>query len=185
MTSYKFRVISKNRNRWTFPGNCMKQRWMRHKAQCTKFWASEALTCWLMMVIIVSRRTMGVSSCPHPSMAFLAISTKHFTWPQVVGSRFLGCFTAFVNVMMLPLVGPVRVVPYGFQWQDLQWFGFWQAWASLLLHHVGLLHLMVDGLHGSSQTMRVPKLGFLDLQEKHKHGLSPITRLRWGLATSF
>jgi hypothetical protein len=40
---------------------------------------------------------------------------------------------------------------------------------------------MTDGFHGSSRTARVPKFGFLHLQEKHKHGLGPITRLGWGL----
>jgi hypothetical protein len=47
---------------------------------------------------------------------------------------------------------------------------------------VVFLNLRADGFHGSSQTLKAPKLGFLYLQEKHKHGLGPITRMRWGLA---
>jgi hypothetical protein len=41
---------------------------------------------------------------------------------------------------------------------------------------------MTDGFHGSSQTVVLPKLGFLHLQEKHKHHFVPSTRPGWGLA---
>jgi hypothetical protein len=48
------------------------------------------------------------------------------------------------------------------------------CWAPLLLHQVELMHLIADGFHVSSQMMRVSKLGFLHLHDKH--GLIPITR---------
>jgi hypothetical protein len=50
-----------------------------------------------------------------PLNTILSYSHQAFYLTPSWGSRSPGCFTAFVKVMMLPLVGLVRMVPYRFQ----------------------------------------------------------------------
>jgi hypothetical protein len=101
---------------------------------------------------------LGFPAIPRLLVTIVVMSISFFIWPQVGGLPFCVYLTSS-HFLGHPLVSG-RV--------SLSGSLFWGESSSL-----SLLIFGTRGVHEAWQTVMVPTLGFLHLQEKHKHALDP------------